>query len=89
MATPPVTPNNLFAALPAALSAGLFTKARPVRLKADQWLFLAGDPGDGCYLVDGGLLKATVGSPTGGERILAVLGGLLLPGEQVGTRARG
>jgi CRP/FNR family cyclic AMP-dependent transcriptional regulator len=75
--------NSLFSELPAPLFAGLFDGARPVRLAADQMLFLAGDAGDGCYLIDNGLLKVTVVSPTGGERILAVLG----PGAVVGELA--
>jgi CRP-like cAMP-binding protein len=75
--------DNLFSELPAPLFAGLFDAARPVRLAADQMLFLAGDAGDGCYLVEDGLLKVTVVSPTGGERILAILG----PGAVVGELA--
>jgi CRP-like cAMP-binding protein len=43
-------------------------------------LFLAGDEGDGCYRVEEGLLKASVGAPNGGERILGILG----PGSVVG-----
>ena len=80
MAKPAHADNNLFAELPAPLFAGLFDVARPVKLAADQMLFLAGDAGDGCYLVEEGLLKVTVVSPTGGERILAILG----PGTVVG-----
>jgi CRP-like cAMP-binding protein len=43
-------------------------------------LFLAGDKGDGCYRVEEGLLKASVGAPNGSERILGILG----PGSVVG-----
>jgi CRP-like cAMP-binding protein len=43
-------------------------------------LFLAGDSGDGCYRVEDGLLKVTMISQTGRERILALLG----PGAIVG-----
>ena len=32
------------------LSADLFASAAPLRLAADEALFLAGDSGDGCYL---------------------------------------
>jgi CRP-like cAMP-binding protein len=46
-------------------------------------LFTAGDPGDGCYRVENGLLKVSVISPSGGERILAILG----PGALVGELA--
>jgi CRP-like cAMP-binding protein len=62
------------------LSHSLFAKARTLSLAANQTLFWAGDEGDGCYRVDEGLLKASVGEPAGGERILAILG----PGSVVG-----
>jgi CRP/FNR family transcriptional regulator, cyclic AMP receptor protein len=72
--------ESLLAALPPELSQSLFAKARPLSLKADQTLFVAGDEGDGCYRVEEGLLKASIAAPAGGERILAVLG----PGAVVG-----
>lgn len=74
-------PDNLLSALPADLAAALFRSARPHKLKADQTLFVAGDPGDGCYRVEQGLLKVSVVSPSGGERILAILGTGALVGE--------
>jgi CRP-like cAMP-binding protein len=77
----PPTPRDLLAALPAQMFAGLFAKARPVTLDADQVLFLSGDPGDGCYRVEEGLLKVSVVAGTGGERILAVLGQAAIVGE--------
>ena len=80
MAKSTAVPESLLAALPADLSHGLFAKARPVSLSADQTLFSAGEEGDGCYRVDEGLLKASVTEPGGGERILAMLG----PGSVVG-----
>ena len=58
----------------------LFASARRVKLAADQVLFLAGDPGDGCYLIEQGLLKVSIDGPSGTERILAILG----PGAIVG-----
>jgi CRP/FNR family transcriptional regulator, cyclic AMP receptor protein len=70
----PTQPTDVLSALPAELSARLFAKARPVSLAADETLFLAGDAGEGCYRVDEGLLKASMLSPTGGERILAIFG---------------
>jgi CRP-like cAMP-binding protein len=73
--------NSLLASLPDALAAGLFAAARPVKLTADQTLFLAGDPGDGCYRVEEGLLKISVVSPTGTERILAIMGPNSVVGE--------
>jgi CRP/FNR family cyclic AMP-dependent transcriptional regulator len=72
--------ESLLAALPTELSQSLFAKARPLWLKADQTLFVAGDEGDGCYRVEEGLLKASIAAPAGGERILAVLG----PGSVLG-----
>src|ERR1044072_3015580 len=83
MAKPPLTPDTILSVLPADLSPALFTTAGPHRLKADQTLFTAGDPGDGCYRVEQGLLKVTVVSPSGSERILAILG----PGALVGELA--
>jgi CRP/FNR family cyclic AMP-dependent transcriptional regulator len=71
---PAPRPTDVLSALPAELSARLFSKARPVSLSADETLFLAGDAGDGCYRVDDGLLKASILSPTGSERILAIFG---------------
>ena len=76
-------PNHLLSELPDELMSGLFANARPHRLKADQTLFVAGDPGDGCYRIEQGLLKVSMVSPTGTERILAILG----PGAIVGEFA--
>ena len=75
--------ETLLSILPADLSAGLFQQARAISLAADETLFLAGEPGDGCYRVDDGLLKVSVVSPSGAERILAILG----PGAIVGELA--
>ena len=83
MAKPLAPHDNLLSVLPPELAAALFATARPHRLKADQTLFTAGDPGDGCYRVEQGLLKVSVVSPSGGERILAILG----PGSLVGEFA--
>src|SRR5690242_7200060 len=76
-------PTNLLLELPEQQSASLLASDKPVKLSADQTLFMAGDPGDGCYQVDEGLLKVSMVSPTGAERILAVLG----PGSIVGDLA--
>jgi CRP-like cAMP-binding protein len=83
MAKQPHVPDTILSVLPAELSATLFATARPHRLKADQILFTAGDPGDGCYRVEQGLLKVSILSQSGGERILAILG----PGALVGELA--
>jgi len=71
---------SLLAHLPQHLSADLFANAPPLRLATDEVLFVAGDPGDGCYRVDQGLLKVVMVSRSGAERILAFLG----PGAIVG-----
>jgi CRP/FNR family transcriptional regulator, cyclic AMP receptor protein len=72
--------TGVLGALPVELTSALFAKPRPLTLKADQALFMAGDEGNGCYRIDEGLLKASVSAPNGNERILAILG----PGAVVG-----
>jgi CRP-like cAMP-binding protein len=72
---------SLLADLPGRLSTDLFADAKPVRLAADEVLFLAGDPGDGCYRIEDGLLKVTMVSRGGNERILAFLGKGAIVGE--------
>jgi CRP-like cAMP-binding protein len=79
----PQTGASLLAGLPARLTTDLFANARPVRLAADEVLFLAGDSGDGCYRIENGLLKVAMMSRSGAERILAFLG----PGAVVGELA--
>ena len=74
-------PETVLSILPAELSEALFATARPHRLEADQTLFTAGDSGDGCYRLEHGLLKVSMISPGGGERILAILGPGALVGE--------
>jgi CRP/FNR family transcriptional regulator, cyclic AMP receptor protein len=71
---------SLLSGLPGHLATDLFAGAKPVRLKADEVLFLASDPGDGCYRIDEGLLKVSMMSRWGTERILAFMG----PGSIVG-----
>jgi len=78
---PPRTNTSLLSALPEHLSASLFNNTKPVQLKADEVLFLAGDAGDGCYRVEDGLLKVTMVSRAGTERILAFLGPTAIVGE--------
>ncbi len=81
MAAPSAT--NLLSDLPDRLSAGLLDHAIAKHIAADETLFLAGDPGDGFYRLDEGLLKVSIASATGAERILAILG----PGSIVGDLA--
>jgi CRP/FNR family transcriptional regulator, cyclic AMP receptor protein len=78
---PPRTNPSLLSALPAHLSVRLFDNATTMKLKADEVLFLAGDAGDGCYRVEDGLLKVTMVSRAGNERILAFLGQGAIVGE--------
>jgi CRP-like cAMP-binding protein len=73
-------PTDVLCGLPPELFNGLFAGNRTVALAADQTLFVAGEVGNGCYRVEEGLLKVSVASPTGAERILAILG----PGNVVG-----
>ena len=82
MVSPPRT-TDLLSDLPDRLADLLLTNARPVKLAADETLFFTGDPGDGCYRLDEGLLKVSMVSPKGAERILAILG----PGSIVGDMA--
>jgi CRP/FNR family transcriptional regulator, cyclic AMP receptor protein len=70
----------LLSDLPDSVSAELLASATPRHLAAGEDLFLAGDPGDGFYRLDEGLLKVSIASSSGGERILAILG----PGSVVG-----
>jgi CRP-like cAMP-binding protein len=65
--------QSLLLELPENLSADLFASAAPLRLAADEALFLPGDPGNGCYLFEDGLLKVVVASNPGGERIVALV----------------
>ncbi len=67
--------------LPGHLVSDLFAGAKPVRIAADKVLFLADDPGDGCYRVEDGLLKVVMVSRSGVERILAFLGKGAIVGE--------
>lgn len=66
--------DTILSCLPADLSAELFGEGRPVALAANEVLFLAGDPGDGCYRVESGLLKVSAVSASGAERILGIFG---------------
>jgi CRP/FNR family transcriptional regulator, cyclic AMP receptor protein len=71
---------RLLSGLPTRLSRELFAGAAQVQLPVGRALFWAGDPGNGCYRVENGLLKVTMISRAGAERILAFLG----PGAIVG-----
>ena len=80
MALRPESPR-LLSGLPPRLSTELFTSAKLVRLAAGDILFRAGSLDDGCYRVEDGLLKVTMVSGSGAERILAFLGRGAIVGE--------
>jgi CRP-like cAMP-binding protein len=83
MVSPRPAGINILSDLPDRLAAKLLAAATPRSLAIDEVLFLAGDPGDGLYRVDEGLLKVGIASASGAERILAILG----PGSIVGDLA--
>src|SRR4029078_8976478 len=60
--------TDLLSDLPARLADLMLTNAKPVKLAADEILFFAGDPGDGCYRLDEGLGKGSMASPKGAGR---------------------
>src|ERR1700719_4844611 len=72
--------SKLLSGLPGRVLADVFADAKAVKLPTNKVLFHAGDPGNGCYRVDEGLLKVVMVSHTGSERIVAFLG----PGDIVG-----
>jgi CRP-like cAMP-binding protein len=80
MTKPAASRPHLFSAFPEILGTLLFANAKPVRLATGEVLFIAGDPSDGCYRVEQGLLKVSIVAQTGTERILAIVG----PGAIVG-----
>jgi CRP/FNR family transcriptional regulator, cyclic AMP receptor protein len=72
---------RLLSGLSPGLSTELFGSAKQVRLAAGDILFRAGAVDDGCYRVEDGLLKVTMVSGSGAERILAFLGRGAIVGE--------
>lgn len=72
--------NQFVSSLPEEFSSGLFAKAARIKLAEDELLFSAGDDGNGCYRVEKGLVKLSILSADGDERILDILG----PGAVVG-----
>jgi CRP/FNR family transcriptional regulator, cyclic AMP receptor protein len=65
--------ESILLSLPRELSESLVSRAHPVFLKAGRTLFSAGDEGNGCYLLEAGLLKVTVGLSSQNRRVIAVL----------------
>src|SRR5262245_64808287 len=67
--------------LPPQMTTQLFACAFERVAKAGEALFVAGDRGDGCYRVEQGLVKITVTSDRGEERIIALVGAGEIIGE--------
>ncbi|MCA3574299.1 MAG: Crp/Fnr family transcriptional regulator [Aestuariivirga sp.] len=67
--------------MPWSVRRSLLSAANTIDLKARQVLFHADDPGDGCYFLRDGVVKASVVSKDGQERLLAVMGPGALIGE--------
>ena len=75
--------HNLLSGLPPEYSSRLLAKAPTIDLTKGQALFQIGAVGDGCYWLKEGVLKVSITSNQGAERILAILG----PGSIVGELA--
>ena len=75
--------SSILPNLPIQFSGRLLANARPQSLDEREVLFRAGDVADGCYRLEQGLLKVSIASPHGDERILTILG----PGSIVGELA--
>jgi CRP/FNR family cyclic AMP-dependent transcriptional regulator len=75
--------TSLLRCLPKGLTSRLVENGVRGQAKADSVLFSAGEPGDGLYIIEAGLLKVVMESPGGAERIIGLLG----PGEIVGELA--
>src|SRR4029077_19147985 len=54
--------SGILPRLPQDLSAQLFAGAPSRHLKSGEALFLAGDTGNGCYLLNQGILKVVISS---------------------------
>jgi CRP/FNR family transcriptional regulator, cyclic AMP receptor protein len=67
--------------LPPQMTTQLFACAFNRAINAGEALFVAGDRGDGCYRVEQGLVKITVTSDRGEERIIALVGAGEIIGE--------
>lgn len=73
--------SGILPRLPQELATQLFSETSSRHLHAGDALFRAGDKGNGCYLLNHGLLKVVISSPQGEERILAILGPGTIAGE--------
>lgn len=75
--------NNLLSGLPDEYASWMLANAPAISLERGHTLFEIGAVGDGCYWLEEGVLKVSVASHQGSERILAILG----PGSIVGELA--
>jgi len=75
--------HNLLSELPQEYSTRLLARAPVITLAKGDILFESGAVGDGCYWLELGVLKVSITSQQGEERILAILG----PGSIVGELA--
>src|SRR5215831_4861566 len=71
----------ILSSLPPQMTPQLFACAFERAVKAGDALFMAGDRGDGCSRVEQGLVKITVMSDRGEERIIALVGAGEIMGE--------
>jgi CRP/FNR family cyclic AMP-dependent transcriptional regulator len=90
MAAPPSRPDDsarpmreILSNLPGQCADRLIRSAKLFTFSARSILFRKGDPAEGCYWVQRGLVKASVLSPSGEERLVTVYG----PGDIVGELA--
>lgn len=74
-------PRSPAPVMPWGVRKSLLSAANDVHLRAREVLFHAGDPGDGCYFLRDGVVKAAVVAKDGQERLLAVLAPGSLLGE--------
>ena len=75
--------SDILPNLPIKFSESVLANAKSQLLAEGEVLFEAGDVADGCYRLEQGLLKVSITSPQGDERILTILG----PGSIVGELA--
>jgi len=68
-----ISVSGVWSGLPEEIARELTANAAAHFLKAGQVLFDEGEKGDGCYRLDKGVLKVSLKSPQGAERIIAVL----------------
>src|SRR5215211_7351632 len=73
--------HNLLLEFPQRIVVELVREARPVTLARAEVLFTRGDPGDSCYLVQRGVIRVSIASSGGEQRILTLHGRGAIVGE--------